>query len=222
VFKTIKNYGYEPLDFNNEYFDYKSPIRVRHIKCGAVLVRTTPQMRVLKCTTCYDVRQPLTKEQADEYAQLRMGICLKWASPATLKSKWQCKDGHTWEAPFSRLHLSESWCPKCAYTNRFSDGFKSESNIRTLARKQLDSYQRRDKQKNRICNLTIDDILLARTSACCYCKRTAVGLDRIDNTIGHEKTNCVPACLRCNWMRGKYISHTVMLEVGKVLEKIDP
>ena len=39
---------------------------------------------------------------------------------------------------------------------------------------------------------------------CCYCQSThlQMTLDRIDNSIGHLKSNVVPACYRCNMMRG--------------------
>jgi hypothetical protein len=38
---------------------------------------------------------------------------------------------------------------------------------------------------------------------CTYCGETAIQmtLDRIDNTLGHTKSNVLPACIRCNLMR---------------------
>jgi hypothetical protein len=39
---------------------------------------------------------------------------------------------------------------------------------------------------------------------CSYCGETnlRMTLDRIDNTLGHLKSNVVPACIRCNYARG--------------------
>lgn len=39
---------------------------------------------------------------------------------------------------------------------------------------------------------------------CSYCGEKAgrITLDRIDNALAHTKANVVPACLRCNYMRG--------------------
>jgi hypothetical protein len=38
---------------------------------------------------------------------------------------------------------------------------------------------------------------------CSYCEETSLmmTLDRIDNEVGHLKTNVVPACIRCNYIR---------------------
>lgn len=47
----------------------------------------------------------------------------------------------------------------------------------------------------------VEEIL--RDSICSYCETTSVpmGLDRIDNTLGHSKANVVAACRRCNYLR---------------------
>ena len=39
---------------------------------------------------------------------------------------------------------------------------------------------------------------------CTYCEGTRVkmSLDRVDNSLGHLKTNVVHACIRCNYTRG--------------------
>jgi len=38
---------------------------------------------------------------------------------------------------------------------------------------------------------------------CSYCGEESIRmtLDRIDNSIGHLQSNCVPACIRCNCTR---------------------
>ena len=39
---------------------------------------------------------------------------------------------------------------------------------------------------------------------CQYCGESEIRitLDRVDNKLGHVKSNVVPACIRCNYMRG--------------------
>jgi hypothetical protein len=39
---------------------------------------------------------------------------------------------------------------------------------------------------------------------CFYCGRTfnVIGIDRYDNNIGYIKTNCVPCCKECNFLKG--------------------
>ena len=40
------------------------------------------------------------------------------------------------------------------------------------------------------------------TKPCVYCGDTKrIGADRIDNTKGHTKENCVPCCIECNIAR---------------------
>ena len=41
------------------------------------------------------------------------------------------------------------------------------------------------------------------SQGCAYCGETNIvmTLDRIDNSIGHIKSNVIPACLRCNYLR---------------------
>jgi len=42
------------------------------------------------------------------------------------------------------------------------------------------------------------------SAGCRYCGDTTIRmtLDRIDNTKAHTRTNVVPACIRCNYIRG--------------------
>jgi hypothetical protein len=65
-------------------------------------------------------------------------------------------------------------------------------------------------------------VIKAKNTKCHYCDRQASGLDRVKNSEGHTKANCVPACVRCNWVRGSWLSYETMLEVGNLLKRIDP
>lgn len=53
-------------------------------------------------------------------------------------------------------------------------------------------------------DLDIDFIASVIKNGCLYCGTTdtMITLDRIDNSIGHVKTNVNPACLECNLTRG--------------------
>lgn len=62
-----------------------------------------------------------------------------------------------------------------------------------------------DRKTGRCFDLTIEFISAAIASGCAYCGDNAVcmmSLDRIDNSLGHVKTNVVSACCRCNLVRG--------------------
>jgi hypothetical protein len=117
------------------------------------------------------------------------------------------------------LHKKGSWCRKCRKVGSPS----AEGDLLSLSKRSLDTYRRYDESKGwPATDLTLDDVMLAKSSICYYCDRKATGFDRIDNASGHTKINCVPACIRCNWTRGNYLSHSVMIQVGALLKEIDP
>ena len=64
--------------------------------------------------------------------------------------------------------------------------------------------RRDDKKAGRDNNLTKEWIAIAIKDGCQYCGDTSIRitLDRIDNTRGHTMDNVIPACYRCNVIRG--------------------
>ena len=68
-----------------------------------------------------ETKQPITIEIIREMASQKGGKCL---SEEFIKNqnklKWQCKEGHIWDAPFNSIK-SGSWCPVC---NRIKRGWK--------------------------------------------------------------------------------------------------
>jgi len=72
----------------------------------------------------------------------------------------------------------------------------------------ISSYRCKDKAKRRQCDLEvlwfITNILM---KPCHYCGSSKyVGADRIDNNIGHIKTNVIPCCHTCNTVRNDNFS----------------
>ncbi len=167
-----------------------------------------------------NVRIRLHKEDAENYAKARDGELLSWGGTASASSRWQCAQGHAWWAPLKRVYHYESWCRVCSHATRFTT--RSGIDPKRQASKQLGTYRRHDKKHDRETTVTVETIMEARRSPCSYCGRLATGLERIDNGKGHTIENCAPCCLRCNWMRGRYTSHAVMVRVGALLKEIDP
>ncbi len=68
-----------------------------------------------KCANKTRGPERLTIEEMQELAQLRGGKCLspEYTNVDT-KLKWQCKEGHVWEATPDSIKLSKRWCPECA------------------------------------------------------------------------------------------------------------
>jgi hypothetical protein len=63
----------------------------------------------------------------------------------------------------------------------------------------------------------IEDLI---RNPCFYCDETEITmtLDRIDNTIGHIRSNVVPACFRCNMLRGS-MPYAAWLVVSKAVKE---
>lgn len=85
------------------------------------------------------------------------------------------------------------------------------------------SYRKTDRKKEQICDLDREFILTEIfNKSCTYCKSTEnIGCDRINNNLGHLKTNVVPCCRICNTTRMNNFSHEEMFLLGEVIQKIN-
>ncbi len=94
-----------------------------------------------------------------------------------------------------------------------SDEFK-------LARK-LGAYRLRDKKKGFFNDMTIEVFKELAKKGCFYCNDDKnIGLDRIDNSKGHEVSNVVPCCYDCNSARNSNFSFEEMKIIGNTINKI--
>lgn len=132
-------------------------------------------------------------------------------------------------------------CKKCDSTkkderkNRYKslsdeqkEKYKSKNRIYTSsglgrATALICAYRKFDRKRGQNCNLDrnflVNEIF---TKPCIYCSSDKkVGCDRIDNNLGHLKTNVVPCCRVCNTTRMNNFSHQEMLLLGKVIEQIN-
>lgn len=83
----------------------------------------------------------------------------------------------------------------------------------------LKNWDKRKKLKT-FCDLTGDEFL-ALAKECVYCgDNKNVGLDRIDNTMGHDKKNVLPCCLDCNKTRGDRYTVDEFFKLAKVIVEI--
>lgn len=88
------------------------------------------------------------------------------------------------------------------------------------AKNLLSNYKRYDKRKKYVTDIT-EEFLLNIFTMCCYScgSREKLGLDRIDNSMGHIKTNCLPCCGPCNINRQLFnlSSEKTKIHVGPVM-----
>lgn len=77
-----------------------------------------------------------------------------------------------------------------------------------------------DRRKGREFSLTLQDVKEFLSKPCVYCGYPSTGLDRIDNSIGHTKENCVTCCKECNIARMDNFTHEEMKIIGEVIKKV--
>lgn len=91
------------------------------------------------------------------------------------------------------------------------------------ARHKFANYKREDTKRNMEFNYTYEELLYRlATERCVYCGSIYnLGLDRINNSKGHTKSNTVIACYRCNSTRMDNFTVDEMKQIGKVIREID-
>lgn len=79
------------------------------------------------------------------------------------------------------------------------------ANPSNLAKVILLDCKKADSKFNRDMDLTVEFIQSLIKDGCSYCGNSEIRmtLDRINNQVGHIQTNVVPACIRCNYIRGE-------------------
>lgn len=89
-------------------------------------------------------------------------------------------------------------------------------------------YRRADREKNRAYDLDIAWALeKIAGKECTYCGTPSTiekptGVDRVDSSIGHLKTNCVPCCKSCNSLKGDRFSFEEMVIIGSKIKGVRP
>ena len=78
-----------------------------------------------------------------------------------------------------------------------------------------------DCKKRRSNDLTLDFVSNALIQPCVYCgtSRIKMTLDRIDNALGHLQSNCVPSCIRCNYIR-RNMPHSAWLRLTPTIRAL--
>jgi len=105
---------------SNEYVNSRTKLWWQCGDCGNVWEATPASVKKKSwCPYCrkgkigYNIK--LTIEEMREIAKERGGKCLskKYVDKET-KLKWQCSEGHIWEAAPGSIKSKESWCPYCS------------------------------------------------------------------------------------------------------------
>ena len=72
------------------------------------------------------------------------------------------------------------------------------------------------------CDMSSKEILALIEQPCVYCKTSESprGLDRIDNSLPHIRSNVRPACAPCNFARGDRFTASEMDVIGAAIRSI--
>jgi hypothetical protein len=65
-------------------------------------------------------------------------------------------------------------------------------------------YKTGAKRRGLIFELTLDEFSKIINKPCYYCGSEGYGIDRLDSSIGYLKSNIVPCCSMCNYMKNNY------------------
>lgn len=110
-------------------------------------------------------------------------------------------------------------CAKCRVDklddlfNRRGDGLQSY--CRDCQRKDNDTrwedperryaqYKRGAEKRGLAFDIPLSEFIRVVSNVCIYCKRhtKTMGIDRVDNSKGYVRGNCMPCCKACNYMKG--------------------
>ena len=80
------------------------------------------------------------------------------------------------------------------------------------------------KQRGLLFRLSFDDFKRFITQQCFYCNNEPTpfnGIDRIDNSKGYIKNNCVSCCIKCNKMKNTLSKKDFLDQCKKIVEQND-
>jgi hypothetical protein len=116
-----------------------------------------------------------------------------------------------------KVYRYRIWCcTRCICTR------DNEKLAAKQARWMLKSYRKRDRQagfsSTDLNYKTVEELI---SHPCSYCEETelTMTLDRINNNQGHMRANVVPACFRCQMLRGS-MPYEAWLRIAKVVKEV--
>ena len=137
--------------------------------------------------------------------------------------------------------MSEKYCKRCLTTKpitefRFRDQTKQgkgkyyyhmckecERAEKRTPMAKIARYRCSDKAKSLITDVDSEWYEIhIQCAECTYCGMTddSMVADRVDNSKGHTKDNCIPACPLCNAVRGDRLTVDEMKVIGKAIREV--
>lgn len=98
--------------------------------------------------------------------------------------------------------------------------FKYSSQPHIEAALRVSSYKNSDKGKSLETDVDVEFMLEMKRLPCTYCGHESTGLDRINNNLGHVKSNCLPCCRECNSARNFHFTTNEMKIIGEAIRLV--
>lgn len=140
-----------------------------------------------------------------------------------------CKDC---KIELNNVHCNRKRCEKCALTKskqltaesikrwklKNSDKVKKDNKIwanKFPLKKRFTHAKGIAKDHDREFVFSENEMITFWNTPCEYCNKVilnekGIGLDRLDNSLGYVKTNVVPCCGDCNYIKGTRLTHDEM------------
>jgi len=187
-------YEYRSKIYNDCYTTTISPIDISNLKWqydDNILLKTNIKYDVFPSTT-------IGKLQLIEKVLLMR-------SNGKRGSHWVCKCGCGTLKTIRECELKNGRAMSCGRAGCRASSPKYLP-INSALNNVYSSYERNDKEKNRIFSISLNNFKLLTQMNCVYCGKSPQngnaikynGLDRIDSKLGHIMDNIVPCCGTCN------------------------
>ena len=83
-------------------------------------------------------------------------------------------------------------------------------------------YRESAKRRGLTFNITLQDYLNITSLSCTYCGETQhIGIDRVDNLIGYEISNCAPCCAICNKLKSNYSKEFFLEKITSIFNHLN-
>ena len=105
--------------------------------------------------------------------------------------------------------------------DHYQEYIRKQKEWRDSVRGRYKAYQYRAKRESRTFSITEQEFDTITQQDCHYCKAPGPnGIDRVDNYIGYESNNCLPCCLRCNYMKSDMHMKEFFQHILKIADNI--
>jgi hypothetical protein len=85
----------------------------------------------------------------------------------------------------------------------------------------VQNYRRFDRKRGLSGTISLEDARALMKLQCNYCGTSeSIGLDRVNNALGHTKENCIPSCKLCNLTRSDRFSVAEMRIIGRAVADV--